>query len=358
MKNFLLLLMFCICAGSYLFATVRTVSNTPSTIAQFNNIQAAVDASSSGDTIYVHGSPNAYANFVINSKQLVLMGPGWAPDKNLPQIAILGQVEINGTGASGTELHGFVFGTAIYLQTTPIVQNVRFFRNYINSFIYLTGSGTYNGYLFEGNFFANAQVQATTGSTYQNFLFQNNIFYETGCCVDGNINGFHNSINVLFNHNLWYGPSSGSRQVAGNSNRFLSFTNNVFVRRNAASNISLSTFNNNVTYNAGTNAPWSFNSNVNSGGNIENQDPQMVDQAGVDAGTNNGLMNFTIAAGPANNAGSDGKDIGLLYDPVGSLNWANSRASRLPFIFSMNITNPTIAAGGTLTVNVEARKNN
>ena len=50
------------------------------------------------------------------------------------------------------------------------------------------------------------------------------------------------------------------------------------------------------------------------------------------------------------------RDMGLLYDPTGSLNWTISRNSRLPFIFSMNIVNPTIPQGGTLNVQVEARK--
>jgi hypothetical protein len=84
----------------------------------------------------------------------------------------------------------------------------------------------------------------------------------------------------------------------------------------------------------------------------------MVDQTAVNSGTGNPLLNFTIAAGPANNSGSDGKDMGLLFDASGSLNWANSRNSRLPRIFSMNITNPTIPVGGSLNVQVEARKSN
>lgn len=50
-------------------ATVRTVSNVPSTLAQFNTIQAAVDASNNGDTVYVHGSPNQYAGFTITNKK-------------------------------------------------------------------------------------------------------------------------------------------------------------------------------------------------------------------------------------------------------------------------------------------------
>jgi len=100
------------------------------------------------------------------------------------------------------------------------------------------------------------------------------------------------------------------------------------------------------------------NSNSDAGGNVVNQDPQMTDQTAISAGTNNPLLNFTIAAGPANNTGSDAKDMGLLFDASGSLNWTNSRVSRIPFIYSMNITTPTIPVGGSLNVQVEARKGN
>ena len=40
----------------------------------------------------------------------------------------------------------------------------------------------------------------------------------------------------------------------------------------------------------------------------------MVDQAGVNNGTDDPLLNFTIAAGPANNSAIDSQDMGLLYD--------------------------------------------
>ena len=159
-------------------------------------------------------------------------------------------------------------------------------------------------------------------------------------------------------HNLWFGTGSGVRNAFTNTCRFLTITNNIFVRRNAATNNSNSVFNNNITFNAVNNTPWLSNGNVNSGGNIDNQDPQMVAQASVNAGTNNSLADYTIAAGPANNTASDGKDIGLLYDASGSLNFTNSRNSRLPRIFSMNVTTPTVAPGGNVTINVEARVSN
>lgn len=340
-------------------ATIRTVSNTPSTLAQFNTIQAAIDASSIGDSVYVHGSPNIYGGFTITNKQLVIIGPGWGPNKNLPFTSVVNGFSITGAACANTEIQGLVVNSTISINTSH-PNNLRFIRNLFSGIAVqiVENALTYSGYLFEGNVFDNSSVDANPNSTYQNFLFQNNLFYETGCCRDGNIGGFNSSVNVLFNHNLWYGNGSAPRNAFTNNNRFLTITNNIFVRRDAASSNSSSTFNNNITFNAGNNTPWLSNGNVDAGGNVANQDPQMVDQAGINAGTNNPLQNFTIPAGPANNTGSDGKDMGLLFDPVGSLNWTNSRGSRLPYIFSMNITNPTIAAGGTLNVVVEARKNN
>lgn len=357
-KNFLLIaILFFIAINAN--AIIRTVSNSPSTLAQFNTIQAAVDASASGDSIYVHGSPNTYGSFTITNKQLVIIGPGWSPNKNLPFGALVNGCTITGAACANTEIQGLSFNTTIVINANH-PDNLRFIRNqFSNLGIAINqGSTTYIGYLFEGNWFDNAQVQGTTNTTYQNFLFQNNYFYENGCCVGGNVTSFANTINVLFNHNLWFGPAANSRDCFANNCQFLILTNNIFVRRNAATANSFSTFNNNITFNAVNNTPWASNSNVDAGGNVTNTDPQMVAQAAVNAGTNNPLNDFTIAAGPANNSGSDGKDMGLLYDPTGSLNWTTSRSSRLPFIFSMNIVNPTIPVGGTLNVQVEARKNN
>jgi hypothetical protein len=358
MKQFFLLVALCLVFITN--ATIRTVSNVPSTLAQFNTIQGAVNASASGDTVYVHGSPNAYAAFTITNKQLVIIGPGWAPNKNLPFTASVAGCTITGATSGNTEIQGLVLTTTVNMNSTH-PDNLRFIRNYFTTFVSVVvqeGSVTYNGYLFEGNVFDNAQIVATAGSTYQNFLFQNNYFYESGCCVGGNVVSFVNSVNILFNHNLWFGPSSGARDCFAGNCRFLTLTNNIFVRRDAANQNSLSTFNNNITFNAVNNTPWASNSNVDAGGNLANQDPQMVSQTQVNAGTNNPLLDFTIPAGPANNSGSDGKDMGLLFDVTGSLNWTTSRTSRLPFLFSMNIVNPTIPVGGTLSVQVEARKNN
>jgi hypothetical protein len=335
-------------------ATIRTVSNIPSTLAQYNTIQAAINVSSGGDTIYVHGSPLDYTTFTITDIRLVIIGPGWSPDKNLPFTARVPGFGIFGNLSSNTEIQGLTItgGVNMYYNVHP--NGIKFIRNEIQANVYIQEAGTYSDYLFEGNYFNTGYVYAGGSSNYVNFLFQNNIFYYTSTSIQG----FTNSTNVLFNHNLWYGPTSGAADCFAGNCRFLTIANNIFIRRNAATANSFSTFNNNITYLTTSDLPWTLNSNTDAGGNVSATNPQMLDQVAVNAGTNNPLLNFTIASGPANNSGSDGKDMGLLYDPTGSLNWTNCRMSRLPVMFSMNITNPTIPVGGTINVQVEARKNN
>jgi hypothetical protein len=362
MKKIITITLFCIVA-LFTQATIRTVSNVPSTLAQYNTIQAAIDASNNGDTVYVHGSPNAYSAFTISNKKITVIGPGWSPDKNLPLGASVPGITLTGASAAGTEIQGLVITSTVDINTNH-PDNLKFIRNYFScgQLLYLSqGSVTYIGYLFEGNIFDNSYLIASTSGTYQNFIFQNNYFYGNGGCVGTQLNGFTNSVNVLFNHNLFFGPSNSVVDIFGSNCRFLTLTNNIFVHRNVGNQNSLSTFNNNITYYPNATAPtdpWLVNSNVNSGGNVSNQNPQMAAQSAVNAGTDNALADYTIAAGPANNSSSDGKDMGLLYDATGSLNWSTSRTSRLPFVYSMNITNPTIPQAGTLNVQVEARKNN
>ena len=356
MKQFFLFLSITMCVNS--FATVRTVSNNPNTIAQYSTVQSAVDASVPGDTIYVHGSPNPYDACTINNKRLTILGSGWAPDKlNFVYKASVGMITFSGAGSDNSEIQGLHLNNGASF-TSGTTSNVKFLRNEIQGNVsFLQNSITYSGIVFQGNFFNTGTINGTNGSTFTNILVQNNIFLGSNLGT-ANVYSLTNSSNVLFDHNLWYTAAVSSTVCFSNDCRNLLLTNNIFVERNAASSTSFCTFNNNITFNAGVNNPWAVNNNSNAGGNVENQDPQMGDQVSVNNGVANPLLNFTITAGPANNGGSDGKDMGLLYDATGSLNWTNSRTSRIPYIYSMNVTNPTISAGGTLNVQVEARRAN
>ena len=355
-------------------ATVRTVSSNPSNLGQFSTIQAAIDASVDSDTVYVYGSPNVYPAFAITDKKITVIGPGWAPDKNLPFTATVAGVTINNSAAGGSpdgsELHGLVFNSTATLSnaggTNTGVNNIRLIRCQFNSTV--GAELACSGFLFEGCIFYN-RVDFNSGLTYTNFLFQNNLFFVLVCCLTQQVQGLTNAVNIRFDHNLFYSSNNsagGTFSVFSSNCRFLTFSNNVFNQANVGNNVSFSTFTNNITNNITLNSanatsnatPWAVNSNVDGGGNIANQNPAMVNQTVINGNNNSPLLNFTIASGPANNSGSDGKDMGLLFDAVGSLNWANSNNSRLPRIFSMNITTPTVTPGGNLSVTVEARKSN
>ncbi|HRG06973.1 MAG TPA: hypothetical protein PLJ08_00235 [Cyclobacteriaceae bacterium] len=369
-------IMFLVCAATSLtsFATVRTVSNNPSTLGQFNTIQAAIDASADSDTVYVYGSPNTYALFTITDKKITVIGPGWAPDKNLPLLALVAGANIRNSPAGGTpdgsEIHGLVFTTTVNASLNAVggdigVNNIRIVRCLFNGA--LNWDLAASGYLIEGSIFYNV-LNFNGSNTYQNFLFQNNLFFFPVGAISSQINNVFNSVNIRFDHNLFYSSNNaggGVVQLFSNC-RFFSLSNNIFNQVNAGLSLSFSTFNNNITNNITLNTtnavsngtPWAVNSNVDGGGNVSNQSPGMVDQTLINGNNNNPLLNFTIASGPANNTGSDGKDMGLLFDATGSLNWTNSRNSRLPRIFSMNITTPTVTPGGNLSVTVDARKSN
>jgi len=351
MRQIFLFVFLSLCTGMY--ATVRTVSNNPGSLAQYSTIQAAVNASSNGDTIYVQGSASRYNGFNITDKRLTVIGPGWLPLQNfLAFKAIVDTIVISGNNSKNTEIQGLDVFMTVTINTHD---SVRFIRNQFESAIYLP-TGTYNGLVFQDNWFDEAWLSASAGVNVINILIQNNILYAT--TTNGNFMSLTNSQNILFDHNLWYGPSGTNTApcFAGISKNLL-FTNNIFVHRNAASGNTFSVFNKNITFGAGVNNPWDSIYSNSGAGNIANQDPQMFNQDSVNAGHNNPLLNFTIAAGPANTSGTDGKDMGLMYDPVGILNWSNTRMSRIPYIYSMNISNPSIAPNGTLSVQDEARKN-
>ncbi len=374
MKKILLILVVLSCKIAAL-ATVRTVSSNPATLGQFSTIQAAIDASADGDSVYVYGSPNTYPSFIIQDKKITVIGPGWSPDKNIPLLATVSGANIRNSPAGGSpdgsELQGLVFSNTVNVCQNAVggdlaTNNIRLIRCQFSNSVQWDLSST--GFLIEGCIFYNV-CNFASAQTYQNFLFQNNMFFFSVCCLSYQINGLTNSVNVRFDHNLFYSSNNsggGTVAIFVTNCRFLTLTNNIFNQANAGLNISFSTFNNNITNNVTLNVanatsnatPWTVNSNVDGGGNVSNQSPVMTDQTNANAGSSNPLLNFTIASGPANSSGSDGKDMGLLFDATGSLNWTNSRNSRLPRIFSMNITTPTVTPGGSLSVTVDARKSN
>ena len=190
-----------------------------------------------------------------------------------------------------------------------------------------------------------------------NMIFRNNLVRSS---LNNRVFGTFTTVsNILVDHNLFY--NSATAQSVFNNCQFLLVSNNVFINKDpagstAVSGISNSTFTNNITFGNTNPAPWTLFNNINGGGNIANQDPLIAAGTALlsSSAPDNPLLDYSIASGPANNAGSDGKDMGLLYDNNTTANWNFARNALLPYVRTLNITNPTVSPGGTLNVNITA----
>lgn len=363
MLKFFQSLFFCFLAMAA-NATIRTVSNNPATIAQFGTIQAAINASSSGDTVYVHGSTELYTAFNINNKALVIVGPGFNPNKELPYSAVIvGETVIGPTGTAGTEIQGMYFERSNSSQLYVQNDSIRFVRNMFSCAISYSGNNVFigttcNNVLWEGNCFLVSSFTMNGNFMYSNWLFQNNLFYPPGI-VEGLFRNLGKTSNFLFNHNLIYSCAGQLYKIvfdANNSGGFV-FTNNILIRMNLTSNMGPTSYSNNITFECNNNEPWLLGGNANGGGNIANTSPQLVSQTQVNA-CDFIFSDLSVLAGPAKGAGSDSRDMGLMFDPTGRFNWDKSGRSILPAVIKMSLPNPVIQQGGSLEVNLKAVKAN
>ena len=71
-------------------AVVHTVNSDIGMAADFTNLQAAADAATDGDTLYVQPALNPYGNLSIN-KQLTVIGGGHNPEYS-PYVSQIGSV--------------------------------------------------------------------------------------------------------------------------------------------------------------------------------------------------------------------------------------------------------------------------
>jgi hypothetical protein len=336
------------------FAAIRTVSNNPANIAQYTSIQSAINDSANGDTVLVHGSPIAYSGFNITNKRIIMIGPGFSPDVQTPLAALVyGNISFSGADCKKTEIHGMYFiGDIHNIYFSTSMDSIFFYRNVLED-VFMAASITLRGFTFKGNYFVGT-IGSHPFTIHQNFLFENNIFEIPGVVLSSFSNSSNN--NIWFNHNLFF-SGSGSPVNAFDDVKNINFINNIFVERNYDASFTLNHFTSNITFNCSPNDPWNVNGNTDAGGNVAGMDPQMTDQAAVNNGTAGLISNYTISSGPANNAGSDGKDMGLLYDPTGGMNWIYGRNARLPSVVELTITNPVLVAGESLNINLQARKN-
>ncbi len=346
-------------------ATVRTVSNNVNSPGQFTSLQAAYDASSSNDTLYIHASETSYGNLTMK-KPLVLIGEGALPNKQIQYKTQIGDIILSyaafpaTTTASGSKFYGMEISSITLRASSSSgsagIGNITVSRCKISSFLpsyehsnliitqnvisSLSGSILFNSIL-SNNIIGSISVSSQTGA---NNLISNNII-QTAIYIKGAVI----SNNIFYNY-----VSSGSIAF---SNEACTFSNNIF-----------------YAFTPVVEATIISGSNTGSG-NLFNIDPVFTTPAIPTQIAGYTYINPLVgpfanlhlqASSPGKSYGTDSTDVGIYgggYPWIDGEN-ADSRfryypmSKQVPHMIKMNILNPTIPANGTLNVEFNARSQN
>lgn len=350
------------------FATVHTVNNNLQGPGQFATLQAAIDSSSAGDTIYIASSPSTYTSpagrFIVD-KKLTFIGTGMRPGEKKDNSALSrigARFDINNTAANGTSWIGLYFqaiGSAI--NVAGGVSNCQVLRCWFDGSSTHLGfnSSSFTGWLIANNYFVAGCGPAINlnSNTVTNFIIQNNVFSENTTCGIANgiapIMNFSNSANCIVSNNLFYG---GQGFGVANNDQAFSGCSNLLVENNifhtmSPGGVSNSVFSNNITFGTAQNAlPYGSNSGAN---NVADTDPQLTTFSNSNFSPN---QNFQPASGPAKTGGVGGTQMGVYG---GSFNWNNSAVPPIPQIKNFSITSgSTVPSGGSITIKVTSTKQN
>lgn len=340
MNRFLTLVYLCNAVA--LQATVYTVSNLPGQPAQFNTIQAAVDASSVGDTIYITGSAVLYNESVNLNRRLTVIGPGYAsplgPSAHISQILLDTIPSVS--GGSGSNFIGlrvdYLQGYSTWAHTGISIVRCQLDQVAING-------GQFGGQSWS---IMHCYIGITLQCTFNQGLtanISNNIFH-------GTLTSVGLASDVLITNNIFLG-TGGTNCFSDLNNAIIS--NNIFWGTTpVGTGMENCAFNNNITYQTpDNNIP--YGTNVGSG-NLIGVNPQFTNAPTQDLSFTYDYHLLTGSLGE--NAGTDGTDIGIYGGPSPMPN--QTGVPRIPSITQFILDNTTIGEGGSLNVQLKARKNN
>lgn len=345
-KNLFSLMLMMFMASVSLKATVRTVSNSSVYPAQFTSVQAAADASLTGDTLQLMPSSTSYGNLNV-SKRLVVLGIGvnngatTTPDLDCT-LGITLQYSLPNVNASNSVFQGLIINSisAAVGVSGVVVENCNFPAG--------ADIGPGLNFLIARCTGFNLTIRMNAGGVLSNGLFNNLSISST--------NNISQAGGLISNSIIVNSSWSGLRNIL--------VTNNMLVNLNRIGSINSSNnqgcvFNNNLTYNYPQ--PLLPSAGNSGSGNLENQQPLFVN---VPSSANyytstphytNFTYNYRLASNsPGKNAGTDGQDLGLYG---GQYPWtANIGFPGIPQITEMEILNSVAPVNGSLNVRVKAVK--
>lgn len=377
-------------------ATIRTVNNNitlPGSPGQYTTIQAAFSAAAAGDTILVSGSPLVYTIGTLDiDKRICILGAGYNPqNQSRLRTKTEGTIRFQTSAASGSTIMGLSLASNTVTFSISIINadtqlnNITIRRNWVTGiFLPSTTSNTLiaeniikNAVNLNINYHINPYRPTHTG-----LKIFNNVFFGTDPVTNYGNNYSWQVKNNLFITGSAASPLSTSPYAYFQGNNSLAydrcqnaiFENNIFYNcypthnQNGMYSPVNCSFVNNLTY-SGATMPLIANISGNSAsGNLDNTNPLFVQVFSNPWQIIDGFELFDIrlrSNSPAKNAGSDHTDIGPtggaypIYRNV-SDNEQLSGVPPIPQVQSGSFVNGknAVQTGGTLQINVKAKKRN
>ena len=324
---------------------IITVDNNSNSGGQFTSLQTAVNSAQPNDTIHVIGSNTNYGSVTVPIP-LTIIGAGYNPPNQFGLASTLSSVLLGGSGgvtASGTRLMGLNITSSVSGGSgANTVNNVIIERCDIWSISMLT---TFcSNWVVQNNLLNYISI-----SNNSNVIIRNNIIENTISTS--------NQPNVLITNNVFTSTTQTGSIFSNVSNAVIS--NNIFYFSRSPQGCSLSTFNNNITFNTSNNTlPYGNNSGT---GNLVNVNPVFNNAPNGGYGPANDYR--LQATSPGVNAGTDNTDIGIYGSinpfPIGGLApFLTSAPPAVPQIIELDILNSNVAQGDSLQIHIRARKQN
>lgn len=326
-----------------LTAKIWHVDSNPGNSADFKTVQAAHDAATAGDTLYIMGSGVPYGNLVM-TKRLNLFGPGYFLAEN-PETqaniseARIGTLDLN-PGSEGTLITGLYFHSPTSITRSQIIinaSNIVFKRNRVygmtsnSASIYITDT-TGNVFILQ-NYIVNDQNASNVHAIWlqgqnTNVEIRNNFIL----VLD---NGTTGAINC---------PATSSATVSNNLMRGFLYLNYCVVTNNILIAGNYTGANNLITNNLGNYNQFPAGSNLQS---VGMNSSLFVASGGSDAW-------YRIKDGSVGDSyGTDGTDVGPYggWDP-----YVTSGIPSLPSIYYLEAPASGSATNG-LPVRIKAKSN-
>lgn len=325
----------------------------------YTSVQAAIDAASAGDIIYLQPSPNNYGDINM-TKPLNIYGIGHNPQLNQGTRAVVNNILFRSADASGSVISGLEIANIYLDNTTYNNHNVVITNNRIATIHGNSQTGKANNAIIAGNFFYHNSTFAIDNYNSQNWVITNNTLSRPSTYFGYYLLYRLNSA-TIFNNNIILSRNNGDgnqRVLIFQDCNGTQISNNIFIfTGNAVADFT--TLGGNSGLNFQNNLTYSINTALNalSGtNNIDDTNPLFV--AFNPAGElNNPANDYHFQANsPAIGAGGDGNDLGV---ENGNYPFSvRGYPTGLPYMTDFVINNNILSAGTDLDINIKANANN